>query len=86
MGTCEPAGACIGAGRFVKECDVGGRPESKLALGSWRGVLSPGMVTPLPKGNLFSEYFREGQPLFFDEIDAASSSGRFTPESFQKLR
>lgn len=82
-GTCVP-GACIGPGKFENECDVGGRPESKLVLGSCLGVLSPGVFAPVPKGNLFSLY-RPAHTLFLDEIDTASSSGRLTPESFQKF-
>lgn len=68
----------------MKECDVGGRPESKLARGSCRGVLSPG-ARPVPNGNLFS-WNRGGHALLLEEIEARSSSGRLTPESFQKLR
>lgn len=74
----------MGAGKFENECDVGGRPESKLARGSCRGVLSPGVFAPVPNGNLFSLNLL-GHPLFLDDIDAASSSGRLTPESFQKF-
>lgn len=76
----------MGPGWLEKECEVGGRPESKLARCSWRGVLSPGVVAPLPNGNLLSVN-RAGQPpLLCTEEKEASSSGRFTPESFQKFR
>ena len=64
----------MGAGYPERECDVGGRPESKLARGSCFGVVSPGVCV---NENLFSN--RGGQP-------EASSSGRFTPLSFQMFR
>lgn len=73
----------MGAGKLENECEVGGLPESKLARGSCRGVLSPGVRTPFPNGYLFSLY-RAGQPPFLEDIDAFSS-GRLTPESFQKF-
>lgn len=42
----------MGAGYEEKECDVGGRPESKLARGSCLGVLSPApLILLVPKGN-----------------------------------
>lgn len=73
----------MGAGRLENECEVGGLPESKLARGSWRGVLSPGVRTPFPNGYLVSLY-RAGQPPFLEDMDAFSS-GKLTPESFQKF-
>lgn len=72
----------MGAGKLENECEVGGLPESKLARGSCRGVLSPGVRTPFPKEYLLS--YRVGQPPFWEERDP-SSSGRLTPESFQKF-
>src|SRR5271170_7005061 len=69
-------GGPIGTGYPERECEVGGRPESKLARGSCLGVVSPGVVA---KGNLFSN--RGGQPP-----TDTSSSGKLTPLSFQMLR